>query len=626
MKKTILLLAVTLFFIGNMSAQWTDNPAVNTMIASGGTYYEDICISSHEASGNTFIQWLDLKDGRMNPSMQMINVNGEPLWGPDGILVNSNYNLDYAENFSMTATSDGGAVSHFNDRRNGGMPQPYAVKLDAQGNFVWGENGIQTFDMEYFITFTGVYADNNGGVWVTASDDTYAYIRHISADGTPGNEIRISDPEYSMFYPQAVVRPDDKVLVVYQKGQSAVSFNYNKELYVALYSVEGTLLNEPELLMGSVTMPDWLGYELIPDTQGGGYVIFWHQATGLYETYMSHFNTNGENTILSGQNIMVSQPDGYNYHYHAYGTVEPNSNELMVAWKEADRYDEVYNAIKINRIAENGEIVWDNAGITIIPTTENGISEVKIDVLPNGDGAVITYVIGGYSTPQLKAVGINANGGSLWQTNMSTTNHAKTFASHTAGFNNQQLILAWGEDRGQTGLYVQNIHPDGTMGEGPAPGPCYPPTDFAGTYLWNEETLSSGTMLTWTAAEETPLHYNIYRTNLSTQELIITEVASTETSYFDAVEMGSYKYQLTAVYDECESDFALTPDGDDSIIIEATVVAEHGAEVIVKALNVYNLAGQALRCDNLKDLNPGVYIIQGITANGAKVIQKIVVR
>ena len=622
MKKSIFIISI-LFIMSNLQAQWVDNPAVNTLIASGDTYYDEIRISTHEASGHTFVQWIDLKNDRMNPSMQMIDVNGVPQWGNDGIVVNSNPNLDYTDGFSMVATADGCAVSHFTDRRSGSL-SPYAVKLDADANFVWGENGIHTFDIQGFGIRTGIYADHDGGVWVTACNDENAFVRHINADGTTDNTITISESGYCIFFPKIVVCADNSILLVYQKGQHASSYFYNKELYVAKYAVDGTLLHAPELLMSSVNAADWLESYVVADAQGGGYAIMWHRATGPYETYVFHFDAEGNNTLGNTQGVNVTLPDDLygmaNFHYHAYGTVDPISNDLFIAWKEADSDDEVYNAIEANRITQNGEKLWGDAGITLVPTTDYGISEVKADILPNGNGAVVTYVIGGYSTPQLKAVSIDGNGLTQWQTDMSTSNHAKVFAQNNDGFHNGQLILVWSEERGNTGLYVQNIQPNGAMG--PLPEPCFPPTNFQGTYLWDEDSETFGAMLTWNAPEETPLHYNLYREDLASKEAVTIEIPSSETAYFDEVGTGNYRYQLTAIHEDCESEYALTPEGQNGIEIAVTSVNEHHSEVIVKVTNVYNMAGQSVRCHNLEELDNGIYIIQGETENGSIVCRK----
>ena len=169
------------------------------------------------------------------------------------------------------------------------------------------------------------------------------------------------------------------------------------------------------------------------------------------------------------------------------------------------------------------------------------------------------------------------------------------------------------------GIYGQNIGPDGTMGpiEPIIPvNPCLAPENFEGEYVYDDEAQTFGALLTWTAPETQPLHYNLYRYYDVNKDLVVIEVPGDATSYFDENGIGQYKYQLTAVYEDCESEFALTPDGQDNVFIEITGIEESVDNCIVTVLNVYNMSGQRISVSDMSELNTGVYIIQGLTEDG----------
>jgi len=84
-------------------------------------------------------------------------------------------------------------------------------------------------------------------------------------------------------------------------------------------------------------------------------------------------------------------------------------------------------------------------------------------------------------------------------------------------------------------------------------------------------------------------------------------------------------YRLTATYEHCESDYALTPDGEDYVIVEVTGIEENTKNNIVTVLNVFNMSGQRIQANNMDELNTGVYIIQGLTEDGRLVSRKMVV-
>ena len=88
---------------------------------------------------------------------------------------------------------------------------------------------------------------------------------------------------------------------------------------------------------------------------------------------------------------------------------------------------------------------------------------------------------------------------------------------------------------------------------------------------------------------------------------------------------GNYVFRLTAVYDNCESDYALTSSGEDYVDIGVTSVPEVTDETIVNVTKVYNMRGQAINCNDLESLSPGIYILQGVTSTGKLVSRKMMV-
>ena len=93
------------------------------------------------------------------------------------------------------------------------------------------------------------------------------------------------------------------------------------------------------------------------------------------------------------------------------------------------------------------------------------------------------------------------------------------------------------------------------------------------------------------------------------------------------MEPGDYIFKLTAWYSECESDYALTANGDNYILInipDHTSVLEIGYEEIIDIVEIYNINGQIIKANSIDDLSQGMYIIKGVTQNGKTVVRKIV--
>ncbi len=75
-------------------------------------------------------------------------------------------------------------------------------------------------------------------------------------------------------------------------------------------------------------------------------------------------------------------------------------------------------------------------------------------------------------------------------------------------------------------------------------------------------------------SHRSPVSFNIYRDGNVVGNVAYDGDGSYE--YFDQVAAGNYEYQVTAVYDACESDFALTPDLSQNYVdVHVTSVAEN---------------------------------------------------
>lgn len=656
MKKIYLLLIANLVITSVLCAQWVNDSTSNTLIASGESEYGEIHLSTHEATGNTFIQWSNMKASGWNLSMQMIDVNGISQWGENGIVVNSNQNSTFSTGVSIAATSDGCVISHFADIRLGeDNLNPFAVKIDANGNFLWGENGIQTFTVGNNGTCrTEILATEDGGAWLAANDGADVYVRYVSTDGTLGNQILIHDDGGKMiFYPQLILGRDNSIFVVYQKAQYQYTYYYSKEIYVARYAMDGTMLHEPVLLMGEQTMASYIEHYAISDCMDGGYVWISHPASGMFETYVFHFNDLGESTIAGTNGVLACQPDGLNYHLDANATVDPNTTDLYIALRETDAVYESYNTLLINRITANGVKLWGEDGLVMVPTNTDAMSNITFDAVPNssteGTRAILTYMTGSYTNRIVKAFGINSDGGMEWQSYITTCPSAKSMACNTSGFHNRQLIFAWDDERNEHALYGQNIHSDGTLGMA---DDCPPATNLAGKYYYNEEDASFGALITCQLPDGDPLTADIYRsTDNINYELIANDPITTTSEYMfydDEVEIGTYYYKLKLTYDMCVSDFATTSNGKDFVMVNVTSIDENQPSqlnvyqqngnlffkgVDIRNLNIYNVTGQLVNSYNdgnnivnIGNYNSGVYIIQVTTIDNQNITKRIVIK
>ena len=600
----------------SLQAQWVDNPVTNTFLVNSSSDAGEVYLSTDEVSGDTYLQFNQMRSNGWVPTIQRLSFDGVPQWDNNGITITSQTFSTWSEGVAMVATNDGGVVSCFSNE--GG--QSIAVRIDADGTFPWGEQGIVLFD-GHGGSRTELLAGDDGGVWALGTDYDNTYLCYINADGTQNQTVTISDANGKQcMFGLMVPGPYNSVFVVYEKESWAYTYYYEKEIWVVGFSPEGGQIAPEAQLMAPYTMGGSYAHYVVPDGQNGGYAYMWHAGIGnAFNTYVFHFDELGNSTISDLNGIPVHSTDPANYYLDAYATVDPVSHDLIIAYQVKDAYTQAQDHIYMNRITLTGERVWGE-GILVADYTGANYAEIKVDAFEDGNGFSIIYK----EDELVQAKGYDKDGNLLWTKQMSTTSYNKSFCENSTGFHLGQNIVAW-VNRNSGNVYGQNIGPDGTMGPIEPPViPCYAPENFDGAYVYDDETQTYGVMLTWNAPEREPLHYNLYRYDINVKEDVVIEVPGDATSYYDEAVMGYYKYQLTAVYEECESDYALTPYGEDHIDIMVTGITEAEDE-IVTLVNIYNMQGQSLGIKDLNELNSGVYILQGQTRNGNLVIKKMVI-
>ena len=614
---TILALAVLI----SVKAQWVDNPSTNTFLANTSADAGEIYTATNHNTGDTYVQWSSFVGGNgWHPTLQRINFEGVPQWGDNGIHIAGHQFASYSQGFAMTTTNDGSVVSCFAADDD----HSYAVKINADGSFPWSEQGVQLFGGLGF-SRVEVIATDDGGIWALGFDYSNLYLQYINQSAGP--VITITDlGGQSCMFGQLTLGNNNNVFVTYEKCGSGMYTD--KEIYVVGYNPDGSLYSPNTLLMSSQTFQVTYQHYAISDGVGGGYVYIWHPAMYNFNVYVFHFDQNGNSTIMDTNGTPVHSPDNNNLYISASATVDPDSHDIILVYEQTDDAYQAQCKIFINRITSYGERLWGD-GILVYDSGTVPCGGYRIDAFEYGGGFSLIYHKGlaqnsMQSTVEAKGFDIDHN--ELWSTQLCSNTYNKTGDKNTPGFYLGQNISVW-VNAETGGLYGQNIGWDGTMGGNitppTPPTPCYPPTDFEGEAYYNAETNISAAVLSWTAPESQPLHYNLYVEGL--KEII--EIDGEYTSYYQELEPGDYIFKLTAVYEDCESDFALTANGDDYILIELpdhTSVSEIEYEEIIDIVEIYNINGQIIKANSLDDLSQGMYIIKGVTQSGKTVVRKIV--
>ncbi len=619
-KRLLFLLALTASFA--VQAQWVNDPATNSLLANASSFGGEIILSTNDATGDTYVQWNSGGSNGWGPTLQRLTFDGTPQWGDDGIRITSHEFGSSSEGVAMCATADDAVVSCFANYDG----QTIAVKINADGSFAWGEQGVALFDGMAF-SRTELIAGDDGGVWALGFDYQRLFLQYIKASGSLYPTITVEASGSIVRYGQMTLGVDNIVFLTYEKTGNG--FYTDKEMYVVGYTKEGVQVGPEVQLMASQSFQVTYLHHVVPDGMGGGYAYIWHPGIGsAFNTYVFHYDGNGATTIHNPDGCAVHSMDPANYYLDAYATVDPVSHDIIIAYIQVDANIQSNDRIFINRITPSGETLW---GDGIMAVDYNGVpyGNLRVDAFEDGSGFTLVYEKASASNnfnSTVEAIGFDMECNQLWSKTLSANAYNKSMCENSAGFHLGQNIVAW-VNSVDGGLYGQNISTDGTMGpiDPVIPTTCLAPENFEGEYAYDMEAEAFGVRLTWTAPETLPLHYNLYRNDFESKAIDVIEIDGNATDYYDETGMGDYMYQLTAVYDDCESDYALTHDGQDFVFVEVTGIPEDTDEEIVTITKVYTLNGQVVRNANEESLVNGVYIIQGLTRNGELVTRKIVV-
>ena len=618
MKKLILLLALVASF--TLQAQWVDDPQANTFLANSSADAGEIYMATDPVSGDTYVQWTQGASNGWAPNLQRVTFDGTPQWGREGIHVTTPNLATWSPGYAMTAV-EGACVTVFRTAD----AQHFAVRINADGSFPWGQDGIMLFD-GMGGDRSEVMACEDGSVWALGTDYNYTYLQHINVDGTLDPTIVMGDGESQYMFGLMVPTIGNGVLVAFEKEHWAYTYYYEKEIWVVGYTPDGAQISPEQQLMLPYTMAGSYCHYVVPDGANGGYAYMWHAGIGgAFNTYVFHFDEYGNSTIADLNGVSVHSQDPMNYYLDGYATVDPVSHDLIIAYEQTDASTQSQSRVYMNRITSTGEKVW-NEGLLVADYTGDSYSDILVDAFEDGTGFCVIYNKGGY-TSTVEAKGYDMDGNLMWAKQMSSSNYARYMTDNTPGFHLGQNVVAWVNST-TGGVYGQNIGPDGTMGpiDPIIPVPeCPAPENFEGEYIYEMGTQLFGVKLSWTAPEAMPLHYNLYRIQNVEKDYVVIEVDASVTEYFDESGLGQYTYQLTAVYEDCESDFALTPDGENFVYIMVTDVDESADEEMISPVSIFTMTGQRINATSLDELGNGIYIIQSLTQDGRLTSRKVVV-
>ena len=469
MKTNLLLAVLLLLFAIPASAQWSGDAAENVQVTS---LEGDQVIPKIKAApdGGFYIGYFTQDAGSYNVRLQRLDAGGNMLWQENGLLVSAHPSMSWLTDWDMAVDHDNHAILTWQDIRLGGENNTVAYRIDPDGNFVWGNDGIMlsnstAFDVSPKVCITA--ANNAVFAWQA---DNVVIMQKISPEGEKqwGDWGITLTGTHNLSWPQLLPVGDDDVILKYFHD-SGMPWAPIRHVYTRRFDAQGQPVWEnPTVVYNQGNMQAW--YQILPIVNDGqdGFFIAWHEysMSGMAaSTWVQHVNAQGE-IQFPANGVLVSDRNHFNQFYPQIASPDGDPH-IYVYWNEVNG-DQNQWGIYGQKVGPDGDLQWGSQGKAVFEVSSQRVmplfaQDVDMDVMLVYEHAF------NQNHSALRATRLDSQGDFGWWpgvTYLSTVVSAKVHFD-AAAFNGDQWAFAWEDDRAGVNSYkifAQNLNSDGTLG------------------------------------------------------------------------------------------------------------------------------------------------------------------
>ena len=471
MKKILLFL--TLLAPVPAAAQWTSNTLLNTVVRDSVGFEESVPISATTSDGKTFISYFALYGGSYQLRMQLLDTDGNKMFGNNGLLVSNQPQSTALFVYDMKVNAADEAVVAFQDTRTGGVLNVVAYKVDTLGNLLWGANGIQLIDP---LSAEGIGPSvgftNAGNViiaWNASNSKRWVAAHKLDPSGNLmwSSNIRVIDSLTNKRYSRATIVPS---------GSDNFSMLYVEEtgfglgistMYANRFDNNGDQVWPAPIQVSTKTIPFFFFCRAVSDGNDGFYVSFNTSDSNfpsLGDVYVQHVDGSGQKWNAEGQ-IACSLAN--TQRFSASSKRDAASGDFWVLIKTTD-VNQNQSGVAVQKFDISGNAGLSPAGSQLMPISASYFDPADFSITSNG--AIAFFYEGANSTLlELRAVKCDLNGSLSWLPGVVTVSTGGTGGASmddlTSGlFINNQVVAVWMDQRNDYGVYAQNITNEGLLG------------------------------------------------------------------------------------------------------------------------------------------------------------------
>ncbi len=460
-------------------AQWVSNPMLNTVVRDVAGTAELTPHISPGPNGGTYVAWFEsVATTNYQMRLQLLNVNGQPLFGAAGLLVSSQPQSSALYRYDLKTDNEGNAVLAFQDVRSAdGSNQCVIYKISPTGQQLWGANGIALLDATATSGLSptiGITTGNNVVVgWnasATANTDhgtKLVPMLKFSSAGTAlwTTPVRIQAVSRRFSRPTFTAVPGSEDIVVQYVEETGSGLGVST-LYAQRYNASGATVWTAPAQVSTKTIPFAYFPEPVPDGSGGFFVQL---NTGnpanatLNDVYVQRVAADGTlpwgtagTEVLAGTATL--RTSGSLQYLPARGEVWALVNELDNTQSQS--------GTTVQRLNPTTGAVQLGASGVVVQAPSN-VYYAAQTLRDTGTGLILTYSQTSYSINRsLWATKLNYLAQTTWAAGpvqLSSNVSAKLNYS-TLPFANGQLVNVWQDQRQDDGIYAQTINDNGQLG------------------------------------------------------------------------------------------------------------------------------------------------------------------
>ena len=439
MKKLFALLIVATAGIGSALAQWNTNATPKLLFGlqytdpltgeekTGGDYYACSPKVARTADKKTWIAWKTWGskyiNGQKTPAvrtyLQLLDRDGVPQF-EEPLMVNDHITPTYWSECALRVAADGSAIITVADSRSeddsyvdeGYSPQsftPAIYKIDQEGNFLWGLDGIEYPDIpDAPYTNAFVIGDDVFFVYVRTGDEAGTYIQRISDDGVEQWDEPMLWPGGSTLQLKMLATTDDEVLVFDTTPDGSRVHRMDKDLQEEVW---GEPVIYDEYKYDGYEMNH---YRIASDGNGGACVAFLRSMGNFsHNIRVQHINEDGSLGFgLSG--LDAYNADAYDHNYPSIAA-NPETEEILVQFASNQGDGKVVH----QKFSFDGDYLYDELGMDIATKSAAASNSyfyglVGVGSLKGGDWIAVYRDLAGYGKSSFIVRRYDKNGTCVW--------------------------------------------------------------------------------------------------------------------------------------------------------------------------------------------------------------------